>query len=446
MSSNVVINVNNISKCYHVYDSPIDRLLSKWWPEKKKEFWAIKNLSFEVGKGETVAIIGKNGSGKSTLLQMICGTLQQTSGNLNVKGRIAALLELGAGFDLESTGRENVYINAMLLGMTKREIEQKFKAIEAFADIGEFIDRPVKTYSSGMYVRLAFSVIANSEPDVLIIDEALAVGDVFFVQKCMRFIREYKEKGTILFVSHDTSAVTSLCDRAIWIDNGELKRSGNAKAVTEEYLAFQHARDRYLEVGDSLNIDTLSINEKEEVNIDYSDCRDELINASILRNDIKIVDLTYSNNYGLGHGEIIDVGIYKNNEKVLTFIGGEIVSLIIKFKAIESLDSVISGFYFKDRLGQKLFGDNTYISYINSPFNADKGSIAKAEFKFRMPTLPVGDYSVDVALATGNQDNHTQQHWIHDVISFRSISSGVATGLVGIPMISIKLAEVDDGF
>ena len=192
-----MIRVENLSKCYQIYDKPQHRLWQGLFRGRKqffREFWALKDVSFEVRRGETVGIIGRNGSGKSTLLQMICGTLTPTSGTIDVRGRVGALLELGAGFNPEFTGRENVYMNGSILGLTREEIDARYEDIVAFADIGQFIDQPLKTYSSGMYVRLAFAVIANIEADVLVIDEALAVGDAFFVQKCMRFLRRFLEK------------------------------------------------------------------------------------------------------------------------------------------------------------------------------------------------------------------------------------------------------------
>lgn len=351
------------------------------------------------------------------------------------------MLELGAGFDLESTGRENVFINGMLLGMSKNEISQKFAAIEKFADIGEFIDRPVKTYSSGMFVRLAFAVIANSEPDILIIDEALAVGDVFFVQKCMRFIRNFKKKGTILFVSHDTAAVTNLCDKAVWLSNGEIMRVGTAKEVTEEYLAFFHAKDRKSE--DNIDVELNSTKSKESKKIstldDYADCRLDFLNNSNLRNDIKLVELNHeSNDFGTGKALITNVDVLQNNKKLLMVNGGEFVRLEITIDIIDDLKDIIAGFYVKDRLGQKIFGDNTFLSYLDSPVSTPAGTKIIASFEFRMPLLPVGDYSIDVAFASGNQDSHTQHHWVHDAVVFKSIASGISTGLVGVPMKEIK--------
>ncbi|EGY29741.1 ABC-type polysaccharide/polyol phosphate transport system, ATPase component [Candidatus Regiella insecticola 5.15] len=243
MSSEIAIKVENLSKCYQIYDKPRDRLLQMLARGRKqyfREFWALREVSFEIKKGETVGIIGRNGSGKSTLLQMICGTLNPTSGSIQTQGRIAALLELGSGFNPEFTGRENIYMNAAVLGLSKEETDTRFDDIVSFADIGDFIEQPIKTYSSGMVMRLAFAIIAHVDADLLVIDEALAVGDAFFVQKCMRFLRQFMEKGTVLFVSHDTASVINLCDYAIWIDAGTKKMEGTTKKVSEAYLAALH--------------------------------------------------------------------------------------------------------------------------------------------------------------------------------------------------------------
>ena len=235
MSSNdIAIRVENLSKCYEIYANPRDRLKQFVMPRLQRrvgrepkqyfrEFWALKDVSFEVKKGETVGIIGRNGSGKSTLLQMICGTLNPTSGSIQTNGRIAALLELGSGFNPEFTGRENVYMNASVLGLSNDEIDTRFDDIAAFADIGDFIDQPVKTYSSGMAIRLAFAVAVAVQPDVLVVDEALSVGDEGFQRKCFMRIEEIKQSGgTILFVTHSTQLVVEMCNRAILLDVGEL--------------------------------------------------------------------------------------------------------------------------------------------------------------------------------------------------------------------------------
>lgn len=239
MSSDAVIKIDNLSKCYEVYDKPHKRLLQMLFRGKRKyfhEFWALKSASLDVKPGETVGIIGSNGSGKSTLLQMLCGTLNPSSGTITVKGRVAALLELGAGFNPEFTGKENVYLNAAILGLSRDEIDSQYAAIEEFAEIGEFISQPVKTYSSGMYVRLAFSVAVHTKPSILVVDEALSVGDARFQAKCLDRIKQMKESGvSILFVSHDVAAVRTLCDRALWLDKGTVRGLGDVFPITAQY-------------------------------------------------------------------------------------------------------------------------------------------------------------------------------------------------------------------
>ncbi|MFZ2540833.1 MAG: ABC transporter ATP-binding protein [Gallionella sp.] len=241
MRSDIAISVKNLTKTYRIFGHPGDRIKQALTFGKMRfhrEFTALQDISFEIRKGETVGIIGRNGSGKSTLLQLICGILKPTSGHIQVNGRISALLELGSGFNLEFTGRENVYFQGAVMGISKDEMDRRFDDITAFADIGQFIDQPVRTYSSGMYVRLAFSVQALSEPDILIIDEALSVGDFFFQQKCLSYIRTLCEKGvTLLFVSHDTSTVNDICSRAIYLKNGQLKFSGETRLAMQQYFA-----------------------------------------------------------------------------------------------------------------------------------------------------------------------------------------------------------------
>ena len=241
------IRVRGVSKRFDIYDTPLDRLKHILFPGRghyARPFWALQDIDFAVGPGETVGIIGSNGSGKSTLLQIVCGTLRPTSGEVEIRGRVAALLELGAGFNPEFTGRENVHINASMLGMSREQIQERFASIEQFAEIGDFIDQPVKTYSSGMYVRLAFAVAIHVDPSILIIDEALAVGDARFQAKCFRRIRELKESGvTLLFVSHDVGSVRALCERAVWLDRGRVRLSGDAFAVTAQYAQFMSEGD-----------------------------------------------------------------------------------------------------------------------------------------------------------------------------------------------------------
>lgn len=259
MCSDVAIQVLGVSKRYEVFAQPKDRLKQMIVPRFKKtlglkspqyfkEFWAVREASFTVKKGETVGIIGRNGSGKSTLLQMICGTVTPTSGKITINGRVAALLELGAGFNVEFTGRENVLLNAAILGFPEEAMKERMNDVIKFSELEEFIDQPVKTYSSGMYARLAFSIAIHVDPDILIVDEALAVGDSRFVAKCMRRIKDIQKKGsTILFVSHDVSSIRTLCDRAVWLNRGELIEDGDVFPVTGKYMEFMF-KD---EIGDS---------------------------------------------------------------------------------------------------------------------------------------------------------------------------------------------------
>jgi lipopolysaccharide transport system ATP-binding protein len=234
------LDVSELGKCYHIYPSPRARLkqVAARFTKKNyyREFWALRGVTFHVPKGQTVGVVGRNGSGKSTLLQMIAGTLTPTEGTVAVRGRVAALLELGAGFNPEFSGRENVYMNAAILGLTKREVDERFGAIVAFADIGDFVDRPVKTYSSGMFVRLAFSVAINVDPDILIVDEALAVGDIRFQARCFRKFEEFQSSGkTILFVSHSTEHIVRHCNHAILLDKGTLVAQGEPREISNQY-------------------------------------------------------------------------------------------------------------------------------------------------------------------------------------------------------------------
>lgn len=395
-SSSSMLEVKQLSKAYPRYKSPVHRLWamlsSGFQPDTRV---ALEDITFDLKRGETLAIIGRNGAGKSTLLQMICNTLTPTSGQVHAHGKIAALLELGAGFNPDFTGRENVYLNAALHGLTRREVDQRMSSILDFADIGDYIDQPVRTYSSGMYVRLAFAAIAHVDADILIIDEALAVGDAFFVQKCMRFLREFQRTGSILFVSHDSAAVTALCDRALWIQDGRVRMLGVAKTVSEAYLAQQ--------------FDT-----------DAADSSQE--------------------SFGSGGAQISGVDLLDEKGQVMTLMsGGEFVRLRVAIEAHHALASPIVGFYVKDRLGQTLFGDNTWQSYAHAPVAIPAGKHFVAEFSFVMPRLMTGTYTVAAAVAEGTQAQHEQHHWVHDALAFQVVQPDGGTGLVGIPMQQITI-------
>lgn len=440
----LVIDAVGLGKCYHVYERPSHRLLQGLVGESRRyyeEFWALRGINLRVRRGETLGIIGRNGSGKSTLLQMIAGTLAPTEGQIEVRGRIAALLELGSGFNPEFTGRENVFMNAAILGLTNAQIEARLDRILAFADIGHFIDQPIRNYSSGMVMRLAFAVMANVDADVLIIDEALAVGDAFFTQKCMRFLREFKERGTLLFVSHDDSAVSGLCDTALWLEHGNQRAYGNAKDVVHAYLESVIA-EREESSGRKPVREPRPVQHLRKQSV--YDARREWINASNLRNDIQVVPFDPETpGFGELRARMTDVSLCDEAGNRLAWcVGGESVVLEVELVADEAVQRPIVGFYLKDRLGQQLFGDNTYLTTLDNPRAMQPGQSLRARFRFEMPRLRAGDYFVTIGIADGDKDEHVVQHWIHEALTFRSESQEWAAGLIGLPMTDISLENV----
>lgn len=456
--SDTVISVDAVSKAYRIWHSPIARLkavglhaLEYLMPSLRdsfrrlemnlyRDFYALNNVSLELKRGETMGIIGRNGSGKSTLLQIISGTLAPTQGKVNVNGRVAALLELGSGFNPEFTGRENVFLNAAILGLTEAEIRSRYDEIVAFADIGEFMDQPVKVYSSGMTMRLAFAVVAHVDADVLIIDEALAVGDAFFVQKCMRWIRNFKEHGTLLFVGHNAADIVGLCDRAVWLRDGGVMLEADAKSVTEEYLAYFNQSGDFRKLAKTVKSQSESLATKPvglKNHLVLFDQRERWLKTDALRNDIKVFEFDPAKpGYGSGGATLVKVqfALIDEGRPLSWIVGGELVCLTITARANEDLLHPILGFYIKDRLGQNLFGDNTYLSNLAEDLLLLKGQLLTAEFHFQMPCLPRGQYVVTPAIATGMQDAHVQQHWIHEAIVLESINTHAHLGLIGIPM------------
>ncbi len=440
----IVIDVQGVGKAYHMYERPSHRLLQALAGKRKsfyKDFWALRGVSFSIRRGQTVGIVGRNGSGKSTLLQMIAGTLNPTEGHITVKGRVAALLELGSGFNPEFTGRENVYLNATILGLNRPQIEARMESILAFAGIGEFIDQPVRSYSSGMSVRLAFAVIAHVDADILIIDEALAVGDAFFSQKCMRFLREFQKNGTLLFVSHDAAAVTNLCESAVWLQNGQMRLSGTSQEVIEAYMTEQHVVGRR-EAG----VEDVKVERKSRrLASDGPDFRHDALREAGVRNRIALFEFDPENvgqEFGAQGARIVDVALTDQDGSPLGMAeGGELVRLRVRVELMQSLDSLIVGFYVKDRLGQRLFGDNSYFACKDAPVGGRAGESVVASFLFRMPVMPSGSYMIDAAVASGDQHDHTQQHWIHDALEFRAIDETMRFGLVGLPMLAIEVTK-----
>ena len=453
-SDEIAVRVSDLSKCYHIYDRPPDRLKQSVLPKLQRlirkpprqyyrEFWALKDVSFEVKKGESVGIIGRNGSGKSTLLQIICGTLTPTSGTIETSGRIAALLELGSGFNPEFTGRENVYMNAAVLGLSKGEIDERFDDISAFADIGEFIEQPVKIYSTGMYVRLAFSVIAHVDAEILVVDEALSVGDAVFTQRCMRFIRSFQEHGTLIFVSHDTSAVQNLCKTGIWLGNGQTQKMGTAKNVAEAYLQYT-LQEVY---GDVAKLSATASASDPAVT---AGCRPEEGKSEAAAIDYgsraRVQD--NSNNatgWKTGAAELVSVSLEKLEPGPDgVFIGGERVRMILRAKANRALANPILGFLVRDRLGQDLFGENTLPFTDKTPRPVKQGQEFTGEFSFKLPMLPNGQYAVMASVADGDLYKNVQHHWLNDALIINVSSSKIRWGLVGIPFDRIALEVHDD--
>lgn len=341
MSSNPVIQVEALSKCYHVYARPQDRLKQAIWRGRRtyfREFWALRDVAFEVGRGETVGIIGRNGCGKSTLLQMICGTLAPTAGRIKVNGRIAALLELGAGFNPEFSGRENVYMNAALLGLARAEVDARYDNIVAFSEIGEFIEQPVKTYSSGMYVRLAFAVAIHCDPEILVVDEALAVGDAPFQAKCMARMRQLMKSGvTVLFVSHDIGAVKTLCRRAVLLDHGKLLAFGDTAQVVDEYTRLIHLGGAMPESAPQLP----------ETSID--------VNVPVLRlfeDDARFRELAAIQRMGDGRATLLNVQLLSRDGKPCSeFRHGQQMHLRMVVRTNKPLPVLAFGYHVRDRNG-----------------------------------------------------------------------------------------------
>ena len=448
MSSNmeapdISIQAIGLGKAYAIFKKPQDRLkqmLARGRRRYYEEYWALRDIDLTVRKGETIGVIGRNGSGKSTFLQLVCGTLTPTCGTLTVNGRIAALLELGAGFNPEFTGRENVYLAASVLGLSNEQIDARYDAIAAFADIGDFIEQPVKLYSSGMYARLAFAVAAHVDADILIVDEILAVGDAAFTQKCMRYIHKFRQTGTLFFVSHDTSQVVSLCDRAVWLDSGEVREIGAAKDVCYHYMADLHS-DR-----DVSNAFRIGGSRSEPPPTPGKDVRRSLLKDSQHRNTIEIFDFNDESPwFGARGAHILSVRLLDRQGGGLPALeGGEEVALQVDCIADQPLTSPIVGFYIKDKRGQNLFGDNTYLTYRDQPQTVKAGQRFTARFHFQLPYLPTGDFAVVAALAEGSQHDHVQHHWLDDALFFRVHSSHLVRGLVGIPMLDIAL-EIEEG-
>lgn len=431
MAEDIAISVNDVSKMYKLYDNPMDRLkesLGLSRKKKYKEHYALNHVSFQVHKGETVGIIGTNGSGKSTILKIITGVLSPTGGEVSVNGRISALLELGAGFNGEYSGLENVYLNGSMIGFSREEIDAKLQSILDFADIGEFIHQPVKTYSSGMFVRLAFAVAINIDPEILIVDEALSVGDVFFQAKCYRKFEEFKEMGkTILFVSHDLSSIGKYCDRVVLLNKGEKLAEGGAKEMVNLYrrvLVNQHD-DADLEEGaenaeagqdGQLTDGTAGENVSKKEHAGGGRAMKDSLNLNP-----KVLE------YGSKLGEIVDFAIRDDTGMITNVIEkGKEFSVQMKVRFQADVNDPIFAFTLKDLKGTEITGTNTM--YEHTPVKPQKaGDVREITFKQIMP-LEAGEYMLCLGCTGYKDGDFTVFHRLYDVCNLTVITDKKAVG------------------
>ncbi len=428
--SEIAISLKNVSKCYRRYVHPADRLREVLLPGKSKveEFWALRDINLEIHKGQTVGVVGRNGSGKSTMLQIIASTLTPTTGEVYVNGRISALLELGSGFNPEFTGRQNVFFNGKLLGLAKKEVEEKFKEIAAFADIGSFIDQPVKTYSSGMFIRLAFAVSTIIEPDILIVDEALAVGDEAFQRKCFARIKSIQERGgTILFVSHAASSVVELCNSAVLIDNGELLLSGTPKLVISKYQKLIYApldqeqtlREEIRRLNTQEKVDLLLENRKSNNGFDANG------NGKSKNVNIEISELYDPNLIPQSTISYVPRGAIIENVHITTLEGQRVNTLVRRREYIYNYSVNFSddayrvrfGMYIKTVSGFELGGAashtlNNAIDYVEA------GEIIQVRFRFHCFLLP-GVYFMNAGVTGLINSVEAFLHRHVDVVMFR---------------------------
>lgn len=427
-----VLEIADLGKRYDIYARPEDRLWQFLWRGRRQwaqSFWALRHVGLTLARGEMVGIVGRNGAGKSTLLQLITGTLEPSEGRIARHGKIAALLELGTGFNPEFTGEENVYLAASILGLDRRETRARFDAIAQFADIGPVLNQPVKTYSSGMYARLAFAVAAHVDADILIIDEILAVGDAAFQQKCMRFISEFRRSGAVLFVSHDVQAVIGLCSKAIWLEHGTMHAEGDPKTVCEAYTAALYSSQKQLPVLAPSR--TAAADDESGV----VSLRAPHAYASVFDPNAAA--------FGRGGARILDVrleGDERSNGHLLT--GGEAARLTVEAEINEPMTNPIIGFFVKDRLGQILFGENTGLTHPCLSRAAKPGDRLVARFHFDLPCLGDGNYSITVAIADGTIDSHVQHHWIHDAVWLEVVGNRQPGG----GLFSLQRIEIDFRF
>lgn len=393
------VEFTRVSKSYPIYSAPGERLKELATLNRRSfhtDHWALRDVSFEVSRGETFCIVGENGCGKSTLLQICAGILQPTEGNISVNGRISALLELGSGFNPEFTGRDNVYLNGAILGFSRKEMDQRFPEIEAFAEIREFMERPVKTYSSGMMVRLAFSVAIHVDPEILLVDEALAVGDIYFRQRCVRKIHELRSRGiTILFVSHATGDVKALGDRAMWLERGRLMEIGRTDLVVSKYLAAMAAKD-----AEYLSHEPIA------------DRRQSYTPPQEIVEGIPNID----HRFGDGRAELIGIAVLSTDGARLSSLQTNSTIVVrISARAKANLDRPIIGFMFRNHLGVDFAGTNTSREGHDLP-PLLMGEVCTVDFYLELPALYASLFSFSPAIADGTLDHYSTCDWIDNAV------------------------------
>ena len=410
-----------VSKSYSIYAKPGDRLKELATLQRRKfhrDFWALRDVGFEIKRGETFCIVGQNGSGKSTLLQMVAGILQPTMGTVAVQGRVSALLELGAGFNPEFSGRDNVYLNGSILGLSTKQIDARYKDIEEFAEIGDFIHQPVKTYSSGMVVRLAFAVAINVDPEVLLVDEALAVGDLYFRHRCMRKVHELRARGiTILFVSHSAGDVKAIGDRTMWLDQGRIVDIGDTDRVVGKYLAAMVEKDtQYL-------------------SLKAAKPRPALIESKIVR-PIEVVDTipNIDHRHGDGRAEIIGIAIVDTEGHPLGLLQPQSKMIVrISVQAKEHVPMPIVGFMMRNHLGIDFAGTNTSREEYELPAMRP-ADIYTVDFHLDLPELYPGSFSFSPAIADGTLVSYRMCDWIDNAITLQmSHGEGQVYGYMHLP-------------
>lgn len=419
MNSDVSIKVENVGKVYPLYEKPVDRLKEAMLFSKRNyhtEYHALNAVSFEVKKGETFGIIGTNGAGKSTLLKLITGVAKPTTGQIEVRGKVSALLELGAGFNMEYTGIQNIYLNGTMMGYKKEEMEPKVKQVMEFADIGEFIYQPVKTYSSGMFARLAFAVAINVEPDILIVDEALSVGDVFFQNKCYKKFEELRLKGaTVIFVSHDISSVKQMCSRALWLEKGQPQMLGESVEVCNAYT------NSILQKGGVGSVSETAIYEKEEYQINSFELVDyppvSYTNESILHPQVQILSAYCKDE----KGELVQE-VYVNRKYKIGLV----------FKTEQDIDQCIAGFVLETIKGNWIINCNSAICGNKATFSVEAGTAVKVEFEIMLPPLIKGEYVVGVAVSSGEIANFEVLTWLYNVLCLKVINRGNNSALLDV--------------